>query len=935
MTDVTVKEFAGVVGIPMDRLVGQLDKAGFEKKTENDLINDQEKRKLLSYLRHLHGKDNQEVEVSQMPKKITLNRRSSSQLKVVGVQGKKPKIVDVQVRKKRTYVKRAKPEATNAPVKEEETKTLTQELGQAPVVAVEMLDVATPIIFEEDQKKQQEEQEKIATKEAAKEKAQLEREAKLQKQREAKEVADKELSAKKAAKAKKAAERSNTKTKVQTQVQVKTKVKVKTKLEELETEIAQQKTTVAKPSVKSAPRVKAVKKPVFKAEPEIVEEDEPPTEIDEAAKKVESKIKDFHSKDKGKRRRDDDEKELRNENKEKRRSRRKGTRQTQPNKYDEPAAHGFTKPTAPVVHEVQLMETVTVGELAKKMSVRAAEVIKTMMTMGSMVTINQVIDQETAAIVVEEMGHIPKLMKENSLEESLTEQFDGEEVSRAPVVTIMGHVDHGKTSLLDYIRVTKVAEGEAGGITQHIGAYHVQTPKGMITFLDTPGHAAFTAMRARGAKVTDIVVLVVAADDGVMPRTIEAIQHAKAAEVPIIVAINKMDKSTADADKVKQALSHHGVIADSWGGDTMMVPVSAKTGMGIDDLLDSILLQAEVLELTTVVDGSAAGVILESRLDQGRGVIASLLIQRGTLRKGDMLLAGQEYGRVRALLDENGQLLNKAGPSIPVEILGLSGTPNAGDEVVVVSDERKAREVALFRQGKYREVKLAKQQAAKLENMFSQMEEGATAKLNIVLKADVNGSAEALRDTLISLSSNEVKVVVVSSGVGGINETDVNLALASQAIIIGFNVRADATARRLIAKEEVDVHYHSIIFEAIDEIKRAISGMLSPDIKEEIIGLAEVRDVFRSAKIGAIAGCMILEGTVKRHNPIRVLRDNVVIFEGELESLRRFKDDVNEVRHGMECGIGVKNYNDVKVGDQIEVFERIEVSRSLGGNSND
>jgi translation initiation factor IF-2 len=578
---------------------------------------------------------------------------------------------------------------------------------------------------------------------------------------------------------------------------------------------------------------------------------------------------------------------------------------------------------------VSLPETITVGELAQKMSVKAAEVIKIMMTMGSMVTINQVLDQETASIVVEEMGHTPKIMKEDAIEESLTEELTGELKSRAPVVTIMGHVDHGKTSLLDYIRRSRVAAGESGGITQHIGAYHVTTDSGDVTFLDTPGHAAFTAMRARGAKATDLVILVVAADDGVMPQTKEAVQHARAAGVPLIVAINKMDKENADPDRVKNELAQEDVIPEDWGGDTMFVPVSAHTGDGVDHLLEAILLQTEVLELKAPDEGNAKGVIIESRLDKGRGPIATMLVQQGKLKKGDILLAGLEYGRVRAMVDEHGKMLEEAGPSIPVEILGLSGVPNAGDEANVVQDERKAREIALFRQGKYRDVKLARQQAAKLENMFSQMEEGEVNSLNIVLKADVQGSTEAITDALQALSTNEVKVKIVASGVGGINESDVNLAMASNAVMIGFNVRADTTAKRLIEDENVDLHYYSVIYDLIDEVRNAMSGMLAPEFKEQIIGLAEVRDVFRSPKIGAIAGCMVIDGTIKRNSPIRVLRDNVVIYEGELESLRRFKDDVNEVKSGTECGIGVKNYNDVKVGDQIEVYERVQVARKL------
>lgn len=592
---------------------------------------------------------------------------------------------------------------------------------------------------------------------------------------------------------------------------------------------------------------------------------------------------------------------------------------------------GFTKPAQPVTRDVVIGETITVGELANKMAVKATEVIKTMMKMGAMATINQVIDQETAQLVAEEMGHKVVLRRENELEEAVLSDRDmnAEAEPRAPVVTIMGHVDHGKTSLLDYIRKAKVAAGEAGGITQHIGAYHVNTPNGEITFLDTPGHAAFTSMRARGAQATDIVVLVVAADDGVMPQTIEAIQHAKAANVPLVVAVNKIDKPEADPDRVKTELSQHGVISEEWGGDTQFVNVSAKKGIGIDELLDAILLQAEVLELKAVKDGMASGVVIESYLDKGRGPVATVLVQSGTLNRGDIVLCGLEYGRVRAMRNEIGKEVKSAGPSIPVEILGLSGVPSAGDEMTVVRDEKKAREVALYRQGKFREVKLARQQKAKLENMFNSMTEGDVSELNIIVKADVQGSVEAICQALLELSTDEVKVKIVGSGVGGITETDATLAAASNAIIVGFNVRADASARKVVEAENLDLRYYSVIYDLINEIKAALSGMLQPEFKQEIIGLAEVRDVFRSPKFGAIAGCMVIEGVVKRHNPIRVLRDNVVIYEGELESLRRFKDDVTEVRNGMECGIGVKNYNDVRVGDQIEVFETVEVKRSI------
>ncbi|WP_298078719.1 translation initiation factor IF-2 [uncultured Cardiobacterium sp.] len=592
----------------------------------------------------------------------------------------------------------------------------------------------------------------------------------------------------------------------------------------------------------------------------------------------------------------------------------------------------FEKPVAPVSREVRIPETITVGELAQKMSVKAGELIKVMMKLGSMVTINQVLDQETAALVAEEMGHQYILIKENDLEAQVMAEADedaGNIIQRAPVVTIMGHVDHGKTSLLDYIRKTKVVAGEAGGITQHIGAYRVQTPKGTITFLDTPGHAAFTAMRARGADATDIVILVVAADDGVMPQTIEAIQHANAAKVPLIVAVNKMDKPDADPERVKSELSQHGVIAEEWGGENLFAYVSAKSGEGIDDLLDKVLIQAEVLELTAPSTGMGRGVVIESRLDRGRGSVATVLVQSGVVKKGDIMLAGMEYGRIRAMLDENGNELKEAGASTPVEILGLSGTPNAGDEVVIVENERKAREIANFRQGKFKEIKIARQQKAKLENLFSSAAEGEVHTVNLMIKADVQGSVEALSDSLLKLATDEVKVNIIASGIGGITESDVQLAIASEAIIIAFNVRADANAKKLAENEGVDLRYYSIIYEAIDQVKAAMQGMLSPEVREDIIGLAEVREVFRSSKFGTVAGCIVEDGVLKRNNPIRVLRNNVVIYEGALESLRRFKDDVSEVRAGTECGLGVKNYNDVRIGDQIECYERVSIERTL------
>ncbi|MGB5352515.1 MAG: translation initiation factor IF-2, partial [Woeseia sp.] len=593
--------------------------------------------------------------------------------------------------------------------------------------------------------------------------------------------------------------------------------------------------------------------------------------------------------------------------------------------------HAFERPTAPVVREVEIPETIGVAELAQRMAVKGNEVVKVLFNMGAMVTINQVIDQDTATLVVEEMGHVAKPVSNSQMDEQLLadEKPTGEEKPRAPVVTVMGHVDHGKTSLLDYIRRAKVVDDEAGGITQHIGAYHVTTGKGTITFLDTPGHAAFTAMRARGAQATDIVILVVAADDGVKPQTIEAIEHARAAKVPIVVAINKIDKANADLDKVRNDLSQHEIISEDWGGEHMFVPVSAQTGEGIDALLDALLLQAEVLDLKAVAEGPAQGIVIESSLEKGRGAVATLLVQVGKLKHGDMIIAGEEYGRIRNMFDETQKSIDEAGPSTPVLVLGLSKTPSAGDEFLVVKNERKAREVAEFRQSKARDSKLAQQQASKLDDVFSQMAEDELSEVAVIIKSDVHGSTEALRDALTKLSNDEVKVRVISSGVGGITESDATLAAASKAVIIGFNVRADAAARTAIKEAGVDVRYYSIIYEAIDDVKAALSGLLSPEIRETIVGLAEVKEVFTSPKLGNIAGSIVTEGYVKRALPIRVLRDNVVIYEGELESLRRFKDNVNEVRAGTECGIGVKNYNDVKVGDQIECFERTEVARTI------
>ncbi|HEB56513.1 MAG TPA: translation initiation factor IF-2 [Gammaproteobacteria bacterium] len=841
MADVTVTQFAEVVGISVDRLLTQLKEAGVSITDANASINDAEKMKLLSFLRNKHASDSANEPKAASPRKVTLNRKSTSELKQSAGHGKSKSVV-VEVRKKRTYVKRedAQEDDTAAAEKAklEKEKLLAEQLQR-----------------EDDEKRRQQE---IEAKRQAEEDAERE---KIRRQEEEKRKAEEDLKAE------------------------------------------------AKKKTEPAARAKPASAPAADARSK---HKKPSAKQGKSDRDTRYGRKELHvTADKSGRRR-------------------KKPKRVARSAVSAGGEHGFTRPTAPIVHEVSIPETISVGELAQKMSVKAAEVIKVLMNMGSMVTINQVLDQDTAILVVEDMGHKVKLLVEDELESSLIDDsHEGDRVARAPVVTIMGHVDHGKTSLLDYIRESRVAAGESGGITQHIGAYHVHTDSGDITFLDTPGHAAFTAMRARGAKVTDIVILVVAADDGVMPQTREAIQHARSAEVPLIIAVNKIDKENADPDRVKNELSQEDVIPEDWGGDTMFINVSAHTGEGVDALLEAVTLQAEVLELKAITDGPARGSVVESRLDKGRGPVATVLVQKGTLKKGDILLAGLEYGRVRAMLNDKGELVDSVGPSMPVEVLGLSGTPMAGDEATVVESERKAREVAMFRHSKSRDVKLARQQAAKLENMFSQMESGDVSSLNILLKADVQGSSEAIADALNKLSTDEVKVKIVSSGVGGINESDVNLAVAAGAIVIGFNVRADAVAKRLIDEEGVDLHYYSVIYDLIDEVKAAMSGMLSPEIREQIIGLAEVRDVFRSPKLGAIAGCMVTEGVVKRHSPIRVLRDNVVIYEGELESLRRFKDDVNEVKQGMECGIGVKNYNDVKPGDQIEVFEMIEVQREL------
>ncbi|MDJ0794080.1 MAG: translation initiation factor IF-2 [Woeseiaceae bacterium] len=841
MADVTVAQFAEVLKVPVEKLLTQLDEAGIKVDGSEDTISEDAKLELLSHLRGKHGQDDTPA-TAAAPRRITLKRKSQSELKLSGNQGRS-RTVNVEVRRKRTYIKR---DVLEKQAQEEQ----------------EALDAKRRAEEEAKEAEVREQERARAEKEAAEKAEQEAREKEEQARKEAEEEA------------RKAAEKAAADA-----------AEEKTRLEKAEADARARRT---KEKEKAKPKAKRPETRYGRKELHVAGDKS-------GRRKRKAPIR--------------------------RRAVSVGGDQ-----------HGFERPTAPVVREIEIPESIAVADLAKLMAIKGNEVVKVLFNMGAMVTINQVIDQDTATLVVEELGHIAKPVDSAEMDEKLLaeeQQDEGEKVSRAPVVTIMGHVDHGKTSLLDYIRHTKVAAGEAGGITQHIGAYSVSTDKGKVSFLDTPGHAAFTAMRARGAQATDIVVLVVAADDGVMPQTIEAIQHSKAAGVPLVVAINKIDRENADPERVKNELSQHEVIPEEWGGEQQFVNVSAHTGEGIDALLDAILLQAEVMDLEAVAEGPAKGLVIESSLEKGRGAVATLLVQSGTLNQGDMIIAGEEYGRIRNMFNESGASIKEAGPSQPAVVLGLSKTPNAGDDFLVVKNERKAREVAEFRQTKTREAKLAQQQASKLDDMFNQMKEGELSTVPVIIKSDVHGSAEALRDSLTKLSNDEVKVKVLASTVGGITETDVNLAAASDAFIIGFNVRADATARTAIKESGVDVRYYSIIYEAIDDVKAAISGLLAPEIREQHVGLAEVKEVFRSPKFGDVAGCIVTEGYVKRSNPIRVLRDNVVIFEGELESLRRFKDDVNEVRSGTECGIGVRNYNDVKVGDQIECFERVEVARTL------
>ncbi|ROT96032.1 translation initiation factor IF-2 [Marinobacter sp. R17] len=851
MAEVTVKQLADDVGAPVDRLLRQIVEAGLKARSENDAVSSDEKQQLLAFLRKNHG------EADAEPRKITLKRKTTTTLKAGSGAGR-AKTVNVEVRKKRTYIKRETPQAEQeeAPVESAPVEQPVAEAPSAPeATPAKPAEEAAPAAEEAAKPKQGAEQAP-----AAEEPVTPEPEAPDEEPVAAEPADEVPMPAPDADNGK------DRKAK-------KKKEKTRERADDAED---------GKPKKKSAGHRGPRNRPV---EPVTLSDDEDDTTL----------RKPLRAKKKPKQKR-----------------------------------HGFEKPTKPMVREVEIPETITVGDLAQRMAVKSADVIKTLMGMGVMATINQALDQETAVLVTEELGHKPKTVSEDAFEEEVLSEisFEGEKVKRAPVISVMGHVDHGKTSLLDHIRRTKVAAGESGGITQHIGAYHVETGQGMITFLDTPGHAAFTAMRARGAQSTDIVILVVAADDGVMPQTKEAVDHARSAGVPLVVAINKMDKEQADPDRIKTELAGMDVIPEDWGGDVQFVPVSAHSGQGIDDLLEAVLLQSEILELEAVPTAPGAGVVVESSLEKGRGSVATILVQNGTVRQGDMVVAGAYFGKVRAMMNEAGDQVKEAGPSIPVEILGLNGTPDAGDEFFVVADERKAKELAEFRQKREREQRLQRQQAAKLENLFENMGKDEVKTLNVVLKTDVRGSLEAITKALLDIGNEEVQVKIVSSGVGGIAETDVSLALATGSVLFGFNVRADASAKRLVEQEGVDLRYYSIIYNMIDDVRAALTGMLAPEFREDIVGIADVRDVFRSPKFGQVAGCMVTEGTVYRNKPIRVLRDNVVIFEGELESLRRFKDDVQEVKKGIECGIGVKGY-DVKVGDQIEVFDRVKVERKL------
>ena len=896
MSNVTISSFAKQIGITIDKLIEQLGHAGIEGKSADDVLEDAEKVKLLQFLK---GDASRGQSGRQ---RITVKRKTTNEIRQTSKTGA-ARTVHVETRKKRTFVKRSVLEAEHA----EEKRRLEQEAQRQK----ERL--------EEESRRQQEQQQAI---EKAREQAEIAaKEAEEALERERLEQAQRTLEEEQQRLEQEQKEQEAESTKATETAQAQPATSKQPSKPNADLEAPRSNDKLDKVNVEKTNTEKANTDKTNADKNGVKKEKTGPPEADRRGKKGR----------KGKSAAPGGREELHASKR--RRDRPKRGLGRKPGNISSSVAdqHAFAKPTAPVVHEVRVPETITVGELAQAMSIKAGEVIKAMMSMGSMVTINQLLDQDTAVLLVEEMGHIGIAASAEDPEALLVskDSGDNEMLPRAPVVTVMGHVDHGKTSLLDYLRKAKVAAGEAGGITQHIGAYRVTLDDNDICFLDTPGHEAFSAMRARGAQATDLVILVVAADDGVKPQTIEAIRHAKSAGVPIIVAINKIDREQADPERVKQELVNHEVIPEEWGGDTLMNEVSALTGQGVDALLESVLLQAEVADLKAPVDGPASGLVVEARLDKGRGPVATVLVQQGILKKGDVILAGRESGRVRVLLDDHGKSVHQAGPSTPVEIQGLGGVPVAGDEIIAVSDERKAREIAMHRQGKFKEIKLAQQQKAKLENMFNKMEEGEMLNLNLVVKADVQGSVEALSDSLEKLSNEEVTVKVVHGMVGGINESDVNLALAAGAIIVGFNVRADATARKLIESEGVNVHYYNVIYDVVDLVKSAMTGMLSPIIQEEHVGLVEVRDVFRAPKIGAIAGCFVQEGFVKRHLPVRVLRENIVIFEGSIDSLRRFKDDVQEVKNGFECGIGIKNYNDIKVGDQIEVFQMVEKAKSL------
>jgi translation initiation factor IF-2 len=931
MASTNVGQFAAELKMPESALLEQLRAAGVEKNSAEDVISAEDKSRLLEALRRAHG-----TEASTEKKKITLTRKQTAEIKQADATGKS-RTIQVEIRKKRVFVQRdaageAVPAETPVPV-------------QSPIDEIERL------LREEEERRQAE----LLSRQAAELKEKQERLAKLEQERlerEQQAQAEQETVQKQVEPAEtslQGSEQAEAARVAQEQARLRQAEEEKRRNDELvkarravEDEVAAMNRmlsqpkkvlraavpekekaaaapapsgTLHKPSAKPGPGAKA-------GEPAKTEDKPKGKQLNQA--KLSSTWNDEAGKKRTIKTRGDVTGGVGS-------SAWRGPKAHKHGKH-ETAASSFNAPTEPIVREIHVPETITVADLAHKMSVKAAEVIKSLMKMGQMVTINQVLDQDTAMIIVEEMGHKALAAKLDDPEADIVQAAISEDAlpePRPPVVTIMGHVDHGKTSLLDYIRRTKVAAGEAGGITQHIGAYHVETPRGIITFLDTPGHEAFTAMRARGAKATDIVILVVAADDGVMPQTREAIHHAKAAGVPIVVAVNKIDKPEANPDRVKQELVAEQVVPEEYGGDSPFVSVSAKTGQGIDELLENVLLQAEVLELTSIKEAPAKGLVIEAQLDKGRGPVATILVQSGTLERGDVVLAGTSFGRVRAMLDENGKPIQKAGPSIPVEIQGLSEVPSAGEEVIVLQDERKAREIALFRAGKFRDVKLAKQQAAKLENMFEQMAEGEVKTLALIIKADVQGSQEAIIHAMQKLSTGEVKVQVVHAAVGGITESDVNLATASKAVIIGFNTRADQAARKLAETNGIDIRYYNIIYDAVDEVKAAMSGMLAPEKKEETLGLVQIRQVFRISKVGSVAGCMVLSGLVRRNAQVRLLRDNVVIYTGELDSLKRFKDDVREVKEGFECGLSLKGYDDIKEGDQLEVFEIKEVARSL------